>query len=403
LLHRGATPSKPKRGFTFPWRPLLVLIVVVVLARVFLCSQVRVSTGSMEPTIHGDPARGDQLLVFNPWFTLTSPARFELALLEPPEAQANEKLMVKRIVGLPGETLRIYDGDLYVQEVGGGREQRIEKTYREFRPLLIRRFFAKFGGDLDRCFNYDPSQLQAIARGVAINGPEARPEDPNFALDPRAVTFDDGWIDPSGAEHPGEELEHDLLFDLEVETTSDATCIGFSLDLGVSELRYDIVPYSSGHTILLTRTTDRAAEPYSQPMRCMSAKSKHHVEFFYIDGQAGVAVDERQELMVSLPPIGGVVGAGSRGARSAGFSVWAGGVRITRFEVWRDIHYTEPPELQYGGRADACRIPNDKVFVLGDHSEESTDSRIFGPVPLKNLRGRPFFIQSPNSRLGLIY
>lgn len=398
---QAQTQLRKRRSFYFPWKPLLVLFVAAVLVRILLCSQVRVSTGSMEPTIHGDPARGDELVVFNPWYTLSSPDRFDLALLERPDGDPNEKLMVKRIVGLPGESIRIQDGDLYVQKVGEGREMRIEKTYKEFRPLLIRRFFEKFI-DLDRCFNYDAREVKPVHGGAVITGGESRPDVPTLALDPRAVAFDDGWVDPSGVEHPGEEPEHDLLFDLEVEPTSEATCLEFSLDLGTSDLHFAIVPFASGHSIQLSRSTDTSIEPYSQPIRSISAGSKHHLEFFHIDGQAGVAVDGRQELMITLPPTGAAVGIGSRGARAAGFSVWAGGAKLTRFEMWRDIHYTEPSELQYGGHAEACRIPQDKVFVLGDHSEASTDSRMFGPVPLKNLRGRPIFIQSPTSRMGLI-
>lgn len=397
-----AQQLRKRRGFYFPWKPLLVLIVALVLVRVFLCSQVRVSTGSMEPTIHGDPNRGDELVVFNPWFTLTSPDRFDLALLERPDGDPNEKLMVKRIVGLPGESIRIQDGDLYVQKVGEGREARIEKSYKEFRPLLIRRFFEKFV-DLDRSFNFDHSLVTPVRGGAVMTGADSRPDPPTLVVDPRVVTFDDGWVDPSGVDHPGKEQEHDLLFDLEVELTSETTCLEFSLDLATCDLRYDIVPYASGHSIQLTRTTDSTTEPYSQPVRAISPGSKHHLEFFHIDGQAGVAVDGRQELMISLPPSGVAFGAGSRGARAAGFSVWAGGARLTRFEIWRDIHYTEPAELEYGGHGEACRVPADKVFVLGDHSEESTDSRMYGPVPLKNLRGRPLLIQSPSSRFRLMF
>jgi signal peptidase I len=33
-------------------------------------------------------------------------------------------------------------------------------------------------------------------------------------------------------------------------------------------------------------------------------------------------------------------------------------------------------------------IPAGEVFVLGDHREESSDSRVFGPVPVKNIIGR---------------
>jgi type IV secretory pathway protease TraF len=357
----------------------------------------------MEPTIHGDPVRGDELLVFNPWFTLTSPDRFDLALLERPDSDPTEKLMVKRIVALPGETVRIDDGDLYVTSPGGPREMRVEKTYKEFRPLLIRRFFERFGGDFSRHFIFDSGQVTPIHDGVDLVGGGSRPDLPTLTLE-GAVALDDGWVDDRGTDHPGEEPEHDLLFDLEVTPTQETTCLEFSVSIGACELDFDIVPYASGHSIQLTRKTDTGqSEPYSQPIKSVTAGSKHRLEFFHIDGQAGVAVDGRQEMLISLPPNGAAVGASSRGARNAGFSVWAGGARLTRFEIWRDIHYTEPQDAQNAGHAAAFRVPQDNVFVLGDHSEESTDSRFFGAVPLKNLRGHPLLIQSPSARRSFLH
>ena len=34
------------------------------------------------------------------------------------------------------------------------------------------------------------------------------------------------------------------------------------------------------------------------------------------------------------------------------------------------------------------RLPDDAVFILGDYRTQSTDSRDFGPVPVKNIQGK---------------
>jgi nickel-type superoxide dismutase maturation protease len=41
--------------------------------------------------------------------------------------------------------------------------------------------------------------------------------------------------------------------------------------------------------------------------------------------------------------------------------------------------------------------------VLGDRSEESTDSRTFGPVPLANVLGRAVFRYAPIGRMGWLW
>jgi nickel-type superoxide dismutase maturation protease len=41
--------------------------------------------------------------------------------------------------------------------------------------------------------------------------------------------------------------------------------------------------------------------------------------------------------------------------------------------------------------------------VLGDRPEESTDSRTFGPVPLRNILGRAVFRYGPIRRIGWLW
>ncbi|HQH73967.1 MAG TPA: signal peptidase I [bacterium] len=48
-------------------------------------------------------------------------------------------------------------------------------------------------------------------------------------------------------------------------------------------------------------------------------------------------------------------------------------------------------------------VPDGKVYVFGDNSRNSWDSRAWGGVPLENVMGKAFFRYWPLSRIGAIY
>lgn len=64
-----------------------------------------------------------------------------------------------------------------------------------------------------------------------------------------------------------------------------------------------------------------------------------------------------------------------------------------------------PQPLRYQGRAlladeREITVPPGEVYVLGDNSANSSDSRDWGGVPLERLRGRAFFRFWPPHRIG---
>lgn len=57
-------------------------------------------------------------------------------------------------------------------------------------------------------------------------------------------------------------------------------------------------------------------------------------------------------------------------------------------------------DIQSGDRDNLAPfiVPDGNLFVMGDNRDKSYDSRMFGPVPIENIRGKAVFIYWPLTR-----
>lgn len=87
---------------------IIFVVVVVLIVNNFLLINARVPSESMEKTIMtGDRFFGNRLT-----YLFDDPERFDIVVFKYPDDES--QLFVKRVIGLPGETVEIKDGKVYI-------------------------------------------------------------------------------------------------------------------------------------------------------------------------------------------------------------------------------------------------------------------------------------------------
>lgn len=114
-----------------------VAIVAVLLIRSFLFTLIRVDGPSMQDTL----LNNDRLIVTVLDMKLNGPERFDVVILHYP---GKTDQYVKRVIGMPGETLEVKSGVLYINGeaieepfLSDSRTTRFDMPYSDFGPIEI--------------------------------------------------------------------------------------------------------------------------------------------------------------------------------------------------------------------------------------------------------------------------
>lgn len=118
----------------YEWVRTLAFVAVFSLAfRGFVAEARFIPSESMEPTLH----IGDKLYVEKITYKVSDIKRGDIVVFEAPEASNHDEDMIKRVIGLPGETFEIKSGIVYVNGEALDEPYEAEKPRNDFEKITV--------------------------------------------------------------------------------------------------------------------------------------------------------------------------------------------------------------------------------------------------------------------------
>lgn len=103
-------PTLRRRGFLYELLETLVLIVAIYALVDLASARFYVDGPSMEPSFF----TGQRVIVSRVNYLLASPQRGEIVVFDSPDRPGIDPPLIKRVIGLPGETVEIRDGKVLI-------------------------------------------------------------------------------------------------------------------------------------------------------------------------------------------------------------------------------------------------------------------------------------------------
>ena len=364
------------------WLAAGVLLVVVIF-QAYVGGIYPVASSSMAPTL----MPGDQVLVL---YNAAVPARGEVVVVHGAEPNP----LVKRVAALPGEELAITpDGDLLVNR------SYLPTGSRVLPPVLI---VDTQRSSFEQHFTWPHSApvSEGSSQVILLNGLDALRPDQQATLLLRNGVHD-GYLDALGEVRFGEQAVGDARVSVRLELLDERGQLLVRLsDQGdIFEARFDWRQGEASQGSLSRLTIKggvfevRESESFQLELPsnliCLTLDNFDNEVRLMIDGRLVTSFSYSKASRQSPDPIEHRLSLGILGAR----------LRVDRFRIWRDLHYTSRGRF---GVDHAVRLEPDELFLLGDNSDHSTDSREYGPVKIERLIGRAAWIVWPPSRMGRV-
>ncbi|MEY2979849.1 MAG: Signal peptidase [Planctomycetota bacterium] len=382
---------------------LAIAVLMAVLMKYFAIEAYQIPTSSMQPVMMGSKAAGvyDRILVDKSRYILpwNEPERWDVAVFRYP-LRRNQPY-VKRVVGLPGETLRIAGGNVYrVKE--GGDATRPEDLEILRRPDAVLEAHWRNIHPLRADLHDEPTWLGATFQGSGGTWKEANDRltveqrnDKSRSTLTFLSTKDGGlvnrvydgypaWVAQDmidAGEVTGAESVQDVRVGFTVSPTAPIAELRITLDvqdeagstktfgLVAAEGKARLYAEVDGDEIVGSEAFDLALTPGDTSLRFTHVDDRCVAE---VDGSVRAELDcSAFRTLAALAPSG----QGDRGKAVLRIRVTGGGtVAFDDLRIDRDLHYLPTS----GYRAFETRtfaVPDGHYFMLGDNTQQSVDSR----------------------------
>jgi signal peptidase I len=123
------------KHWIFDWlETIVVALVLALIIRAFFLQVFWIPSGSMEPTLDVN----DRIVVNKVIYHFRQPRRMEVVVFRGVTAMGGPKKdLIKRLVGLPGETFEVKEGTIYISNSPIAEKHTMNKDFSDFGPVDI--------------------------------------------------------------------------------------------------------------------------------------------------------------------------------------------------------------------------------------------------------------------------
>lgn len=362
-------------------------------------------------------ANGDRILVLKCIYQFREPRRWDVIVFKNPLDPSEN--YIKRLIGLPGEEVRIIDGDIYINGKISRKPARVQEElwmpvynndYQPVRPreglFNSRSWQQPFKNVADSKWRIDEDNPTKFCLDSSVGKKNTLVYDASIGNNFRATyAYDDI------RQYRYMPYCSDLMVRFYIQPTESQGHIGIALSR--YETNYKAWVDLRGEMVIAKISEGEEKILDSKPIELSAMDKSTMIKFANVDHQLIFQFGE-EILTCDLGHTPDAIGQSNADAPQVEI-FGSGKLTLSHIAVFRDIHYTaQNPQTGRFGRAtedNPFTLGKDEFFVLGDNSPNSEDGRWWsepnkvtkgclpprqGVVPRDYLVGKALFVYWPS-------